>query len=230
MNELESSIKKSFSEHVDGNVRPLPPGRLARVTIARGVVALTAAAAVIAAAAVGYSITTSRLQPETQPAAARGSDDSAFTDVQANTPVAAGSHAGARWELFADRREYGSGPALDSLLCMKIDFGGVPGDQGCNLAWNAPPTEGFVAPIWYRTARGPIVIYGAAQEAVASVDLFVDGHPAPSRVYEAPADLASTLDFFVGFIPPGTDVVQLVARDAAGNELESRTLGARPEP
>lgn len=226
MNDLESNLKKAFADHVEDAA----PGGLSRRAVTRArirrfTVTFAGGLAVAVAAIGGYGLVASQLEQESMPASATGSEEHGFADIQGGREVASGEHQGARWTLSADRREHGSGAVPESLLCVRMAFGGAPGEEACNLDWNAPPTDGFVAPIWYITERGPVVVYGAVQEPVEEVDLTVDGRPAPARLYEAPADFGSTLDFFVGFLPPGTGQAHLVVRDAAGNELESRTLG-----
>lgn len=226
MNELETRIAQSIGDHMENlPVRPLPRRRLWHARLRRAASSVVVGSGIIVAAFAGYAVFDAQLDSVTEPAAAQGTYESSFKDLQDERPVASGDHEGARWSLFADRREYGSGAAAESLLCLKMNFGGVEGEQTCNSQWNEAPADGLTAPIWYFTTRGPSVIYGSAQEVVDSVELSADGRRLTARVYEAPADFGSTLDFFVGFVPPGIDSVHFVAKDAAGNELETRDLG-----
>lgn len=230
MNDFESELKRALADRVEG-ARPAPLTRRSVLSarLRRSAVVAAGGLGVVTMAIAGFGLVESRLDEDARPASATGSEAHGFEDVQAGGEVASGEHQGARWTLLADRREHATGPVPESLLCVQLDFAGRQGESTCNLHWNAPPTDGFVAPIWYITGRGPVVVYGAVQEPVETVELSVDGHPAPARVYEAPAEFASTLDFFVGFLPPGTDAAHLVVRDAAGNELESRNLGPQPK-
>ena len=230
MSDFESQLRNALTNHVE-DVRP---GALTRrsamsARLRRSVVVATGGLGIAIAALAGFGLVEAQLDRDARPASATGSEAHGFEDVEAGRQVASGEHQGARWTLSADRREHATGAVPESLLCVQMDFGGVTGESTCNLEWNAPPTDGFSAPIWYITGRGPIVVYGAVQDPVETVELTVNGHPAPARVYEAPAELASTLDFFVGFLPPGSDRAHLVVRDAAGNELESRDLGPRSD-
>jgi hypothetical protein len=105
----------------------------------------------------------------------------------------------------------------------------TPGeDYACGLGENdalVPPQ--FIDPVWMTPDHGPEVFYGKVSPAADSVKIEIpDRQTLPARIYETPADWAAAYNLFVGFAPPGTDVVTLVVRDAQGNELERRTIEA----
>lgn len=178
---------------------------------------------------------------DSSPASSAGAGQSTTSTLRAagdqanGQAVASGEHHGRPWTLFGYATQtpaVGTGVVGD--FCHAFRFGReTPGsDYSCGVSDNGPLTPPqFVAPVWFIPENGPNVFYGRVSAGVAELTVEVpDGQRFPGRIYDAPAEWGAQFELFVAFVPPTTDEVVVVARDAAGNELERREmdLGANP--
>lgn len=146
---------------------------------------------------------------------------------KAGTPrvVASGETAGRTWDLYAYTTDSDTdgGPGL---LCQAFRFDGVPpgDDFACHFGGNSalvPPQ--FIAPTGRIDDNGPIVFYGRVSLEAEDVTIRFGGSAVPAEIYPSPTELGADYDFFVAFVPRGTDKVTFVVKDAGGETLERRT-------